>query len=142
MINNPDFPQLTADNHHITSPPSPDYNCIAWAAGDTENWWQPGVFWPVAAPPDAGGIVALEVAYRSLGFEVCADAQREPGFEKIALYGSAAYYTHAARQLPNGKWTSKLGGEADIEHDSPEDVGGGIYAEVVRLMRRAVAAGS
>ena len=141
MINSPDFPRLNAHNHQITSPPSPDYNCIAWAAGDAKNWWQPGVFWPVPESPDAGGIPALEKAFRSVGYDVCTNALMEPGFEKIALYGSPAWYTHAARQLSNGKWTSKLGGEADIEHDAPEHVGGGIYGEVAVFMRRPLAGG-
>ena len=62
----------------------------------------------------------------------------EPGFQKVALYGSALIYTHAARQLPTGKWTSKLGGGVDIEHDTPDAVGGGIYGEVVDIMKRAI----
>ena len=37
-----DFPRLTPENHRVTSPAAIDYNCIAWAAGDAESWWQPG----------------------------------------------------------------------------------------------------
>lgn len=32
------FPRLTPHNHRITSPASPDYNCIAWSVGDAEHW--------------------------------------------------------------------------------------------------------
>jgi hypothetical protein len=136
------FPRLTADNHRMTSPSSPDYNCVAWTAGDTEHWWQPGVFWPVPTDPDDHGLGALEKAFLSLGYEACGlDARLEPGFEKVALYGGGTLYTHAARQLPNGKWTSKLGGAEDIEHDTPEDVAGGLYAEVMQIMKRAVPSG-
>jgi hypothetical protein len=35
------FPILTAANHRITSDPSPIYNCIAWAAGHSDAWWEP-----------------------------------------------------------------------------------------------------
>jgi len=35
-----DFPRLTAQNHRITSPATQGYNCVAWAAGDVEHWWQ------------------------------------------------------------------------------------------------------
>jgi hypothetical protein len=56
------------------------------------------------------------------------------------LYGYGFVYTHAARQLPSGKWTSKLGKGEDIEHDSPYDVGGGVYGEVMQVMKRAVPA--
>jgi hypothetical protein len=136
VISGDDFPRLTAHNHRVTSPPSPDYNCIAWAAGDVERWWQPGEFWPVATPPDDYGIEALGRAFRALGYEDCAGGDPEPGFEKVALYGSSLLYTHAARQLPDGKWTSKLGRSEDIEHDTPDDVAGGIYGEVVQFMRR------
>src|SRR5690348_4633610 len=40
-----DFPRLTAVNHRITNPATAEYNCVAWAAEDTEHWWQPGIFW-------------------------------------------------------------------------------------------------
>lgn len=67
------------------------------------------------------------------------DASLEQGFEKVALYGSGAEYTHAARQLPSGKWTSKLGKAEDIEHDTPEDVAGGLYGELIEIMTRPAA---
>jgi hypothetical protein len=60
-----DFPRLTPENHRTTSPAAIDYNCVAWAAGDTENWWQPGVFWPAQTPPDEFGISTLEDAFKT-----------------------------------------------------------------------------
>jgi hypothetical protein len=135
------FPRLTADNHHVSSPATTDYNCIAWALGDTQHWWQPGVYWPLPTPAGDYGVEALHQAFLTLGFQDCADAVWEPDHEKVALYGSAEFYTHAARQLPGGKWTSKLGGEVDIEHDTPEDVAGGVYGEVAQFMRRPIANG-
>jgi len=71
-----------------------------------------------------------------LGYEPCDDDRLEVGFERVALYGNSFCYTHAARQLPDGRWTSKLGKREDVEHDSPEDVAGGIYGEVVQFMKR------
>ncbi|HJT77779.1 MAG TPA: hypothetical protein VJ739_11310 [Gemmataceae bacterium] len=131
------FPRLTPSNHRVTSAANPAYNCVAWAAGDTEHWWQPGVFWPGEVGEDDQGPRALEQAFLSLGYEDCAlDPALEAGFEKVALYGAGLFYTHAARQLPSGKWTSKLGGAEDIEHDTPADVAGGVYGEVVQIMRR------
>lgn len=132
-----DFPRLDHLNHRVTSPPTPDYNCIAWSAGETTRWWQPGSFWPVESPPDDYGIGILEQAFRTLGFEDCEnDEQLEPGYEKVALYGSMLFYTHAARQLPDGRWTSKLGRSEDIEHDSPQAVAGGVYGELLQIMKR------
>ncbi len=130
------FPRLTPHNHRVTSPPDIEYNCIAWAAGDTTHWWQPGLYWPTAALADDFGLGALTDAFRHLGFEPCADDGPEPDVEKVALYGNTMLYMHAARQLPGGKWTSKLGKGEDIEHDSPDVVAGGIYGEVVEIMKR------
>ncbi|MDA0833230.1 MAG: hypothetical protein O2955_06765 [Planctomycetota bacterium] len=97
------------------------------------------MYWPVESPMGEYGIGILEQAFISLGYEDCHDGVFEAGFEKVALYGSGIFYTHAARQLSDGKWTSKLGREEDIEHDSPEDIAGGIYGEVVQFMKRPLA---
>ena len=76
-------------------------------------------------------------AFLALGFIDCgSNEQLETGFEKIALYASASLYTHAARQLPTGKWTSKLGNWVDVEHNSPDDVAGGVYGEVYQILQR------
>lgn len=134
------FPRLTPANHRITSPATSDYNCVAWAAEDTARWWQPGRYWlPKDWPQDDVGLAALEQAFLTMGYaDSSMDARSEPGFLKVALYGAGLFYTHAARQLWDGKWTSKLGEDVDIEHDSPEDVAGGIYGEVLKIMKRPI----
>ena len=129
-----EFPRLTLGNYRVTSPATTAYNCIAWSARDVERWWQPGVYWPL--PSDGHGPEVLELAFRSLGFEPCSDAQLELGFEKVALYASGSFYTHAARQLGSGTWTSKLGKLEDIEHDTPDAVAGGTYGEIFRFLKR------
>jgi hypothetical protein len=133
-----EFPRLTDRNFRQTSPADVGYNCVAWSAGDTTRWWQPGIYWPVPTARDNYSVGALEQAFRSMGYEECPDESLEPGFEKVALYGFGFLYTHAARQMPSGKWTSKLGKAEDIEHDAPDDVAGGLYGEVVQFMRRRV----
>ena len=55
---------------------------------------------------------------------------------RLCLFGT--YYTHVARQLTNGKWTSKLGRCEDIEHDTPDDVADGVYGEVMQFMQRPI----
>lgn len=137
-MNGADFPRLTAANHRLTSPATPDYNCIAWTAEDTEHWWQPGVYWPVEDARTSFGIEALISAMTACGYQACHSPQLEPGLQKIALYGDQSFYTHASRQLPSGKWTSKLGQAEDIEHDAPEDVAGGVYGEVMLYMQRPI----
>jgi hypothetical protein len=137
MITSDDFPRLKPENYRITSPECLDYNCVAWSANDTEHWWQPGVYWPIQPHQDDYGIAVLESAFKALGYEDCRmNGACEPEFEKVALFGDSLYYTHAARQLPNGKWTSKLGKGPDIEHDNADDVGGGVYGEIEEIMKR------
>lgn len=135
------FPRLSPANHRLTSPASVEYNCVAWAAGDVEHWWQPGEYWPAETSTGDFGLGVLEAAFRMLGYEPCDEESLEPGFEKVALYGLNSFiYTHAARQLPDGKWTSKLGKSEDIEHDAPDVVAGGVYGEVMEIMKRPVTA--
>lgn len=134
---NPDFPRLTPTNHRVTSPASTAYNCIAWAAHDVTRWWQPGRYWPSRVDVPTGSFMQLVQMFADLGFRECEGPDPEPGFEKVALYTEGGgLYTHAARSLPSGRWTSKLGETEDIEHDTPDDVAGGIYGEVFGFMRR------
>lgn len=73
-----------------------------------------------------------------MGYEVCDNTELEVGFEKIAIYGdSDGEATHAARQLPNGKWTSKLGRWEDIEHEL-EGLTGEMYGEVKQILKRPI----
>jgi hypothetical protein len=138
------FPRLDPANRNwrAVSPNSPAYNCIAWAVGDTHHWWQPtiggGFYWPDAAPLEPT-VDAYRIALETQGFAVCISGDLEPGYEKVALFAvGGTDPTHAARQLPNGQWTSKLGQGIDIDHASPEDVGGGRYGEIVLFLMRAV----
>jgi len=80
---------------------------------------------------------AFARAYGTLGYLPCADGSLEAGFEKIALYVDASDTpTHAALQLSNGKWTSKMGDFEDIEHETVDDVGGGAYGTAVAYLKR------
>src|SRR5690348_3208536 len=101
------LPRLTADNYRITSPATWEYNCVAWAAGVTDAWWWPlpGRYWPASVPREetVGAFLAL---FATLGYQVTAKADLEPGLEKIALYAREATPMHVARQLAGGWWTS------------------------------------
>ena len=82
-------------------------------------------------------------AYGTVGYIECADGSFEQGFEKIAIYaaretGGGLTPTHAARQLPSGRWTSKLGSCEDIEHTDPQAVNCPAYGNVVAYLKRAV----
>ena len=134
------FPQLAAEGFAETSPATEDYNCIAWAAGVTDEWWWPDPAytsdWPAAAPR-VETLDAFVAVFALLGYERCADGQLEPGFEKVAFYAVGAKPTHAARQLPDGSWTSKLGESIDITH-TLRGLESAKYGQVAGYMRRLV----
>ena len=129
------LPTLAAAGYEITSEPSERYNCVAWAAGYTNDWWShlPGYFWPARRSPE---IEALMEVFTGLGFSTCDSDRKETGYNKVALYARDGRWTHAARQLENGHWTSKLGPDEDIIHPSPEDPTGALYGDVHCIMRR------
>ena len=131
------FPNLTDENHDITSPPTIKYNCIAWAAKNTDRWWEPGRHWPIESSRNEYGIGELVLAFQEIGYQECNDGLLESDFEKLALYAIGMIYTHAARQLPDGHWTSKLGQLEDITHATPEAIYCTDYGEVVQYMKRA-----
>ena len=65
------------------------------------------------------------------------------GYKKIVLFARQDDFkglvpTHAARQLENGQWTSKLGQCEDIMHVDVENVSCPCYGKPVLFMRRAM----
>lgn len=81
---------------------------------------------------------ALHGMFRvSQGYVPCSDGTLESGYEKIAIYANRRDdWTHAARQRPDGWWTSKLGSDVDIIHLTPEDLEGVEYGTVVMFLKR------
>lgn len=97
-----------------------------------------GYHWPPGVPKEVTKSAFIE-AYRSIGYEVCDGPSLEAGFEKIALYvDSDDSPTHAARQLPNGNWTSKLGDFEDIEHPTLDCLNGDLYGRPVVYLARPI----
>jgi hypothetical protein len=138
-----DFPWLGGGNYTETSPATRRYNCIAWGAGNDARWWWPDArnigYWPPNIPREET-LDAFERAYALQGYAPCSNGDLEPGVEKVALYGlrvgTDIVPRHAARQLENGWWTSKLGVCEDIEHDTPDALIGPGYGAPVRFLRR------
>mgnify|MGYP003973572599 FL=1 len=96
------FPNLLKTEYKITSLETEDYNCIAWAAGDTEAWWWPDSmgteYWPNNIERSET-LASFVKAFETLSYSVCDSAEYENGFEKIAIYTDAnGKPTHAARQ--------------------------------------------
>ncbi|MGW2604508.1 DUF7689 domain-containing protein [Streptomyces mirabilis] len=134
------FPALKTSEYGLTSPQDGRYNCVAWAAGDKSKWWDPsgegGTYWPPGLP--VGNFEVSEYyqryidAFASIGYDQCGSHEFEEGFEKVAIFEIA----HVARQLPDGRWASKLGVMEDIEHDHLGSIEGRCYGRVVAVMRR------
>jgi hypothetical protein len=135
------FPKLNAANSRPTSPVDEGYNCIAWAAEDSERWWWPDPqeqnYWPPSAPR-VEAVPAFVEAYASLGYVHTTDGSLESGKQKIAIFVDAqGKPRHAARQLKDGWWTSKLGQEIDIEHELSA-IEGPEYGTVAVVVARQV----
>jgi len=141
------FPKLAQDEHfEITSEASDNYNCIAWAYNITDRWMWPNTehsrfldgidYWP------SDEILNSDVshfikAFELLGYRVCENCKFDPKYRKIALYvkSNSTKCTHAARELENGLWTSKLGKEVDIQHGTPYTIENDIYGKAYCFMK-------
>lgn len=133
------FPNINEGNFRPTSPADEGYNCIAWAADDTNYWWWPDAmgqcYWPPSVPREET-INAFVQAYGLLGYVQQTDDLLEPAKQKIAIYADHnGKPTHAARQLPDGWWASKLGEQIDIEHEISA-LDGPAYGTVVVILAR------
>ncbi|MDT7777668.1 MAG: hypothetical protein QOC99_180 [Acidobacteriota bacterium] len=145
-----EFENLKDGDFNVTSRWTGVYNCIAHAARDPKRKWWPvpegstDAYWPTATRRRTAR--AFIRAFQTLGYEPCDNGELEAGYEKVAIYVSDKATpenpldspTHMARQLPCGKWTSKLGGKEDIVHDSLDSLAGKEYGRVHSFMKRRV----
>ena len=132
-----EHPGLKGSGYEITSESTDIYNCIAWAAEDDTDWWShtPGNYWPPSVPRSPE-VWALVQVFETLGYLVSESREREPGYDKVAVYARNGEWTHAARQLEDGQWTSKVGPFEDITHPSPDNLADEVYGSVHCIMRR------
>ncbi len=137
MIDTSEFPKLTSFEQK--SQPTARYNCIAFAAGVDSEWWDPAGVWPSHVGLEDTVSNLIEV-YKHHGFELCDDGTQEPGFDKLAIYGTdeGVVYQHAARLGYDGQWWSKMGPDDDIAHPALECLEGPKYGRVVKFMRRPI----
>ena len=138
-----DFPDLVEAGYRVTSEATPNYNCIAWALEkDDVVLWPDSMdqfSWPRNFPREEKMEVFI-VFFQSFGYMICENESFEPGYEKIALYiDPHGRGSHAAKQLRNGKWTSKLGPDEDIEPNTLAGLAGDKLGVVGKILKRAVA---
>lgn len=105
------------------------YNCIAWALRIVNR--------PVWEGDTATDFDRLFGEHGYVRMEWM-DLRVDPQVEKIALYANfkadgKMQATHASRQLPDGTWTSKLGGGAQIRHRTPDALSGPCYGTPIAL---------
>jgi hypothetical protein len=132
------FPNSREEPFEITSPASRQYNCIAWAMQDPTRFYWPipesAFYWP-SSVPRAETLEAFIQLFQSIGYELCEQGESEEGFQKVALFEKDNKPTHAARQLLDGRWTSKLGSHIDVSH-SLSAMEGGFYGNVNFFLKR------
>jgi hypothetical protein len=135
------YPNLVADGGKKTSEKDPVYNCISWAAKrDKKWWWQPGggigIYWP----PDVLDDFTFECfvqLFEKLGYEKSLGYELEVRYEKVAIYAHPnGEFSHVAKQQSSGKWTSKLGPDEDVRHNSPYGLEGHAYGNVRQILRK------
>ncbi len=135
------IPRLASSGYDITSCQTARYNCVAWAMNDDTRVWSPspfgtGSYWPPDLPAWNTVKVFIEL-FAKEGFVLCDDDVYEDGYEKIAIFVYPdSEPAHVARQLPTGRWVSKLGDHVDIEHNDVRAVECGLCGEVEVIMRR------
>jgi hypothetical protein len=135
------FPSLLNQGYRRTSSPTFDYNCVAWALHDTTQWWEPDPYSQLFWPPDVARAYKISnyvKLFANRGYSICADETLEQGFEKVAIYTDGSTFKHVARQLTDGKWTSKLGEMDDITHASLDALSGQLYGKPSIFLKKAL----
>ena len=138
LIHPTEFPNAKDAPFVVTSPSDGTYNCIAWAVESQAHF-----FWPSASPffdwpddlPRKANMATFLQFFNRFGYVPCEHGELEPGFQKIALFAKGKTPSHAARQLPDGFWTSKIGAWVDVRHTLPA-MEGGRYGSVVQYFKR------
>lgn len=131
------FPNSEKEPFIITSPENTHYNCVAWALGDTENWWEPDedyCWLPHLELDDR--LQTVQQLFEYFGFEVVSQPDWENQIEKIALYSNDGLFcSHVAKQTVDGHWTSKLGISFDVKH-SLQTLEAGIYGHLAVVLQK------
>ena len=134
-----EFPLARAGDIVTDSEMTPEYNCVGWALhlkrsviwpdDDQQHQWAPDL----PRRPDKDIFCAF---FEKMGFSECNDENFEQSREKIAIYSRGNEVLHVARQLRDGRWTSKLGPLADVLHPTALSISDGWFGVLAILMSR------
>lgn len=133
------FPHSNNKNFIIKSPVDKNYNCIACAYGlNTCRMWpnKLGFYWPnnVSKTEDIKSFIEL---FEKIGYIICEDGSYEENYEKVGLYELNNKPTHAARQINQNWWITKLGPMHDIIH-TEEALKDGEYGNITVYLKRSL----
>ena len=120
----------TSDPTPWDGDPDQVHNCFGFAVGSKKFWQPPSIhgdpegdprfYWPPELLGDADEntwVSRYVAAAQAKGFSECGeDASLEVEFEKIVLIHSGGVFKHAALQIDEKRWKSKLGLLSDLEH--------------------------
>lgn len=131
------------DNFSYTSLKRRGFNCVAYALEFENKDWDMLVFAKIynldKTQLDHSANGYAKIFSEKFGFEKCDNPNLEEGFKKIALYeNNEGDFTHIARQMESGKWTSKMGNYEDIEHYDLIGISGNFYGKPSMYMRKVI----
>jgi hypothetical protein len=142
-----EIPALRGGNgYRDTSEETIDYNCLSWALGINWTRYDPtprcaGYYW-FPGVPRKWDEPTIKKVFENHNYRVATNYELEPGYEKVVFYrNEAGIPTHFARQLQNGKWTSKIGNLNDIEHDNLDLIAVPRYGKPGLVMKREIRRG-
>lgn len=137
-----EFPALKGGvGYRDTSEETIVYNCLAWALGISWTRYDPipkcaGYYW-FPGIPRKWDETTIRLVFEKHSYVIADNYDVEPGYEKVVFYSDAnGKPQHFARQLQNGKWTSKLGDYNDIEHGALESLTGPLYGSPGIVLKR------
>lgn len=132
-----DFPSLAGKDYELSDEDF-NYNCLAFALGDLDHWWEPpigqGRYWPPGFPNDTT-VLTVESIIKIHGFTVELGKETEPSNEAIAIYAAGDEWEHFAK-FSNGTWSCKLGEGHDVTGVALKDLEGPLYGTVVKILCR------
>jgi hypothetical protein len=132
-----DFPALAGKDYGLSDEDF-NHNCLAFALGDVNNWWEPphghGRYWPPGFSEDVS-VKTVEAIIRTHGFTEEISKDTPPETDAVAIFAIGDEWTHFAR-FSEGAWASKLGEGHDVAGVALDDLVVDAYGTVTKILRR------
>jgi hypothetical protein len=132
-----DFPSLIGLAFELSDEDF-NYNCLAYALGDTANWWEPpmapGQYWPPGFSNDVT-VATVEKIIRLHGFTREVEAGVDPETDAIAIFSKGTNWTHFSK-YHKGRRASKLGEGHDVSDVHPQHLEGRLYGTGAKILAR------